>query len=187
MSDMGHYFTGTIIDVVASIFLRRGSDLYLGEPVTQSEHALQCGMLAERNGAPDSLIAACLMHDVGHILHHQEHAGADDTHGEAGASFLRPHFTDSVIEPVRLHVQAKRYLCATDAGYRARLSPASRARLARQGPVMTAEEAARFAALPHAQAAIALRRWDDRAKRPGMATPPFAYFRPLLDRLAVTG
>lgn len=192
MSDMGHYFAGTIVDVISGIFSRRGTDLYLGEPVTQSEHALQIATLAEKAGAPDTLVAACLLHDLGHVLRDRHRLGApgiatDDAHDEAAATFLRPHFPDAVVEPILLHVRAKRYLCAVDADYPARLSPASRARLSKQGGPMTTAEAARFAALPHAEQAIALRRWDDMAKTPGASTPPLSHFRPLLDDLAVTG
>ncbi len=160
----------------------RGSSNYGGEAVTQAEHALQTAMLAQRSGAGEELVTAALLHDVGHLLHdlpdHAPDDGIDDRHEAAAVPWLSAHFGPGVVEPVRLHVEAKRYLVATDAGYRDRLSGPSLASLELQGGAMDAGEVAAFEASPHAEAAVALRRWDDEAKVPGLATPTLDDFEP---------
>jgi phosphonate degradation associated HDIG domain protein len=170
-----------ILAVIDRLFAARGADEYHGEAVTQLEHALQAALLAERAGASAELITGALLHDVGHLLHgHGEAAagrGIDDRHEALGERFLRPHFGPIVTEPVRLHVPAKRYLCAADPAYRTTLSPASVRSLELQGGPMSPAGAAEFARGPHAAAAVALRRWDDAAKVVGHPTPPLAHFR----------
>ncbi len=143
-------------------------------------------------GAPPALTAAALLHDVGHLrgadagadgteLSGRElMAGTDNDHGGRGAAWLARWFPAEVTEPVRLHVAAKRYLCATEPGYLARLSPASVYTLSVQGGPMDAAEAGAFAAGPHAAAAVAVRRWDDEAKDPAADVPGFDWYRPLL-------
>ncbi|QPC43818.1 HD domain-containing protein [Kaustia mangrovi] len=170
-------------DVVAEIrtmVASRGAELYGGEAVTQEQHALQCAMLAEDEGATPALIAAALLHDIGHLLD----PGFDDApaetrdklHEAVGGRFLTRWFGPEVTEPVRLHVDAKRYLCAIDPSYRATLSPASEHSLMLQGGPMGGSEAAAFIAQPHADAAVRLRGWDDRAKDPHGQTPPLDHF-----------
>ena len=70
----------------------------------------------------------------------------------------------SVVEPVRWHVEAKRYLVATDPVYLDVLSEASIATLHQQGGACTPDEAAAFEAREYAAAAVAFRRWDDAGK-----------------------
>jgi gamma-butyrobetaine dioxygenase len=168
----------TAVDEIGELFDGPGARDYLGEPVTIGEHMRQAGALAEAAGAPAALVAAALLHDVGHLRRE-----AEDRHGEAGAGWLSQWFGPEVTEPVRLHVAAKRYLCATDAGYFGLLSAESVRTLALQGGPMSADEAAAFAAGPHAQDAVAVRRWDDQAKDPATAPPPFAHFAPLVSAL----
>ncbi len=170
-----------IVDEIIRLFQSRGDSAYVGEAVSQTEHALQSAQLAEASGAPDSLVVAALLHDVGHILHDlpedvAEH-GIDDCHEEVGRTWLEAHFGPEVTEPVRLHVAAKRYLCAVDRSYRLALSPASQMSLALQGGPMSADEVARFTAHPHHEAAVRLRHWDDLAKVPGLAVPGLAHYR----------
>ena len=112
-------------------------------------------------------------------------ASTDRQHGTGGARWLSQWFGEAVTEPVRLHVAAKRYLCATEPGYFGRLSPESVRTLALQGGPMTAAQAQAFEALPFARHAVAVRRWDDEAKDPAVAPPPFAHFEPLLENLAL--
>ena len=157
------------------LFRQKGHSEYGGEPVTQLEHGLQAAALAIRDGADDSLIAAALLHDVGHLLHDlpddaPDH-GVDDIHEQIGAEWLAARFTPEVAEPVRLHVPAKRYLCAVDSWYYSRLSESSKTSLALQGGPMTESEAQLFEHNPHYGAAVRLRRWDDEAKVPGAPTP----------------
>ena len=165
---------------VLELFNARGGGAYHGEAVTQREHALQAAALAESEGATDALIVAALLHDVGHLLsgfaEDGADAGLDDRHEYAGASWLAEHFGPEVVEPIRLHVDAKRYLCATDPAYERGLSAASMASLALQGGPMTAAEAARFEANPRSADALRLRRWDDAAKVPGLFVPDLDHY-----------
>ena len=133
-----------IVDDIMDLFARRGAAAYHGEAVSQTEHALQAAELAEREGAADHLVVAALLHDVGHLLDGQDEdladRGLDGRHEEAGCAWLAAHFGPEVTEPIRLHVAAKRYLCAVDPAYLAGLSPASRRSLSLQGGPMNAEE-----------------------------------------------
>jgi gamma-butyrobetaine dioxygenase len=161
--------------------------LRYGEHVNQVEHALQCALLAQQAGANDELIVAALLHDVGHLKDGGDSAladeGIDNRHEIAGADWLAARLPASVSEPVRLHVEAKRYLCAVDPAYQAGLSAASILSLVLQGGPMDIEEQARFCAQPHAADAVTLRRWDDAAKDPHCAVPPLDSWRPLLASL----
>jgi gamma-butyrobetaine dioxygenase len=171
----------TATDALGDLFAGPGARDYLGEPVSIGVHMRQAGALAEAAGAQPALVAAALLHDVGHLLPPQP----EDRHGEAGASWLSQWFGPEVTEPVRLHVAAKRYLCAVDAGYFGLLSAESVRTLALQGGPMSAAEAAQFGAAPYASDAVSVRRWDDQAKDQGSTPPPFGHFAPLLAALAV--
>ena len=172
------------VRVIAELFAAEGASEYLGEPVTQAAHMLQAGALAEAAGAAPDLVAAALLHDVGHFTGVISGAelmnGRDNRHGDAGADWLAQWFGPAVTEPVRLHVAAKRYLCAIAPGYFGLLSAESVRTLALQGGPMTPEQAAAFAALPFAHDAVAVRRWDDEAKDPAVAPPEFGHFEALL-------
>jgi gamma-butyrobetaine dioxygenase len=174
-------------EVIAELFASEGLADYLGEDVTQAVHMLQTAALAERDGAGDALIAAALLHDVGHftgtVTGQDLMAGTDNRHSEQGADWLARWFGPEVTEPVRLHVDAKRYLCATEPGYLERLSPASVYTLGVQGGPMAGAELAEFEAGPHAADACQVRRWDDGAKDAGADVPPLRHYRPLLRRL----
>jgi phosphonate degradation associated HDIG domain protein len=173
------------IDFLLRLFKERGDGAYLGEPVSQTEHALQTAWAAEQAGAGSAVIAAALLHDVGHLLHDLPEdcalAGIDDAHEARGARWLAQHFGPEVAEPVRLHVSAKRFLCATDPTYAGQLSEASLRSLQLQGGPFTPDEAAQFRRHPHAEAAITLRRLDEQAKVPGLPTPSLEHFRPCLE------
>ncbi|WP_030453839.1 TauD/TfdA family dioxygenase [Herbidospora cretacea] len=172
------------LDELEALFTGPGTGDYLGEAVTMAEHMLQAAALAEAAGAPAHLVAAALLHDIGHLDGGAElMAGVDNRHSHTGADALARWFGPEVTEPVRLHVAAKRYLCAVEPDYRARLSEASEFTLQVQGGPMTGEEAAAFAALPGAAGAVAVRRWDEAAKVAGATTPRFGHFRPLLAAL----
>jgi phosphonate degradation associated HDIG domain protein len=177
----------TIVATIRDLFEKRGSSMYSGEPVTQTEHALQAAWAAEQENASDSLIAAALLHDVGHLLHDMGEDcaddGVDDRHEALGALWLARHFGPDVVEPVRLHVPAKRYLCAVDAAYRARLSPASVLSLQLQGGPYSPEEVELFRAHPHFKASLRLRGWDETAKVRGLVTPPLGHFLDSVERV----
>lgn len=184
-------------DQIAELFGSAGARDYLGEPVTVAAHLLQAGALAEAAGAPPALVVAALLHDAGHLRGADVAvaelsgralmAGQDNRHGERGAAWLAQWFPPAVTEPVRLHVAAKRYLCAAEPSYVALLSAASAYTLSVQGGPMTPAEAREFGALPYAADAVAVRRWDDQAKDPSAAAPGFAHFRPLLEALLSAG
>jgi phosphonate degradation associated HDIG domain protein len=170
---------------ICVLFARKGGRAYEGEDVTQLEHALQAAAQAEAAGASPALIAAALLHDLGHLLNDQGETptlrGVDDLHQFAALPFLRPLYGDDVLGPIHMHVDAKRYLCATRADYYAALSADSKRSLVLQGGVYSADEAARFIEQLHAEAAVKIRLWDDLAKIPGAATPPLAHFVPALE------
>ena len=174
----------SIADICA-LFEAKGGRMYAGEPVTQLQHALQSADLAQAAGADAELITAALLHDLGHMLNDQgdtptEH-GIDDVHQYFALPFLRPLFGDGVLNPIKLHVDAKRYLCATRPEYYAALSADSKRSLALQGGTYDADAAARFIAQPDAGRAVRLRLWDDVAKVQGRKTPPLSHFVPLME------
>ena len=151
-----------------------------GKPdsVSQLEHALQCAMLAESAGADECLITAALFHDLGHLLYPDDdvEANSDDEHEVRALPVLAALFPESVLEPIRLHVKAKRYLCLIEPGYHDDLSVASKRSLELQGGVFDHEEGERFLDLPYAAEAVLLRRWDDLAKNKGLQTPSLDHF-----------
>jgi gamma-butyrobetaine dioxygenase len=173
----------TAVETIGELFAGPGARDHLGEPVPIGEHMLQAGALAEAAGAQGALVAAALLHDIGHLLGEDED---EDRHGESGAQWLSQWFGAAVTEPVRLHVPAKRYLCAADADYFGLLSAESVRTLSLQGGPMTAGEVAAFEALPFSRDAVAVRRWDDRAKDTVVTPPRFAHFAPLLAALVRT-
>jgi phosphonate degradation associated HDIG domain protein len=170
-----------VIDAIFATFARRGSDAYLGEPVSLTEHMLQTAMAAEDDGADPVMVASALLHDYGHLVHElpedaAEH-GIDTEHEEAGAAWLERHFVHRVTEPLRLHVLAKRYLCATEPDYLSALSSASLRSLRLQGGPCSPQEVASFRRNPYADDAVLLRRWDDVGKIEGLPTPPLEHYR----------
>jgi gamma-butyrobetaine dioxygenase len=163
----------SIVTEFGELLAGEGGQDYLGEAVSVATHLLQAGGLARTAGAPDALVAAALLHDVGHFT------GAIS----AGARWLATWFGPEVTEPVRLHVLAKRYLCAVEPSYFDRLSTASVYTLRLQGGPMSADEVAEFEANPYHRDAVAVRRWDDEAKDPDGPTPDYADFVPILTTL----
>jgi phosphonate degradation associated HDIG domain protein len=173
-----------VIDEIFRVFREQGSGAYLGEPVSLTEHMLQSASAAERDGAPPRLVAAALLHDYGHFIHElpedsAEH-GVDTRHEEVAHVFLSAYFGPEVAEPIRMHVAAKRYLCATEPSYMEALSPASILSLELQGGPYSPAEVAAFEASPHAEDAVRLRRYDDVGKVPGLATPGLEHYRSVL-------
>ena len=161
--------------------------MYGSEPVSQTEHALQCALLAAENGASAELVAASFLHDIGHLVAEEAHKlsrETDDVHQFLATPLLRGSFSDAVLDPIRLHVDAKRYLCHVEQGYWGKLSAASQRSLELQGGRLSAIGAERFVARPFAWDAIRLRRWDDQAKAAGRATAGLQEFEPLLRSVA---
>lgn len=176
-----------IVSIFRDIFVRRGSDSYLGEEVTMSEHMLQAAALAEAEGADDALVAAALLHDVGHYADEFSAYSPTDTfdkrHETLGAELLAPYFDPRVVVAVRLHVAAKRYLCATRPEYMTRLSAASVHTLVLQGGPMSPREVVEFESHAGFADAVRIRVWDDSAKVPGIATRSFDDYVSLLRRV----
>lgn len=173
-----------VLDRLLALIEARGGSWYGAERLSETAHSLQCAALAERHGAPPALIAAALLHDIGHLLEgategDAEH-GRDDRHEETGAEYLAQWFGPEVTEPVRLHVAAKRYLCATAPDYARRLSAASTRSLNLQGGPMGSAEVAALERNPSLADAVRLRQWDEDAKVVGMPTPPLDHFRAAL-------
>lgn len=175
------------VDELAELFAGEGAGAYLGEEVTMAQHMLQAAARAEEAGAPDALVAAALLHDLGHFHGPVSGAelmeGTDNRHSHTGADRLAEWFGPEVTEPIRLHVAAKRYLCAVEPGYFGRLSQASVYTLEVQGGPMSPDEVSAYEANPYAADGVAVRRWDDEGKDPEAPTPDFGHFRPLLTAL----
>lgn len=184
-----------VIGLLIAILERNRGLRYGEQDVGMVDHMLQTAALAEAAGASDALVAAALLHDIGHfgtdipdgntdarhtVMLEQR---IDRAHEAVGARLLEAHFGPAVTEPVRLHVAAKRYLSALDGDYAATLAPAARHTLTLQGGPFTEEECRAFDARPGAADALALRRFDDRAVVPGAQTPALAHYRPLLESL----
>jgi phosphonate degradation associated HDIG domain protein len=173
-----------LIDEIFRVFREYGSEEYLGERVSMTEHMLQSAYAAEQDGAPPQLIAAALLHDYGHFIHEfpadaADH-GIDTQHEEVAHAFLSEHFGPEIAEPIRMHVAAKRYLCATDPSYLNELSPASVHSLSLQGGPYSADEVAEFEMSLYARDAVRLRRYDDIGKVEGLDTPDLEHYRPVL-------
>lgn len=169
---------------VQMLFEGQGAALYGGERVTQLEHALQAAHLAEQAGEASPMILASLLHDVGHFFERDFDAALssqhDARHEHIGARYLGREFGPELTEPIRLHVEAKRYLCATRPGYFEQLSPASVHSLSLQGGPMTADQIQTFERLPFHTHAVRLREYDDKAKVPGARTPDLNHFLSLI-------
>jgi phosphonate degradation associated HDIG domain protein len=184
---------GLTLEDLERLYGAKGDRMYAGEPVTQLQHALQSAELAEREGADESLVLAAFLHDVGHLINDQGETptlrGIDDRHEYVAIPFLRGLFGEAVLQPIRLHVEAKRYLCARGDGrtsgaeYWAGLSADSRRSLELQGGIFSAADADDFIAQAHAADAVRLRQWDDMAKLADASTRPAAHYFALADRL----
>ena len=180
--------TAASIAEVLALLRTAGERRYDGEPVSHREHALQCATLALNQGQPAPLVAACLLHDVGHLLATSGAPdtptliGLDDRHQVRGPAWLAPLFPPEVLHPIRWHVDAKRFLAATDPAFLHALSADSRRSLALQGGPMDAPARARFLARPHAEDAVRLRRLDDVAKQLGLPTRPLETLAIVLQR-----
>ena len=169
-----------IITDILQLFNEKGHSEYGGEAVTQLEHALQTATLARENNASDQLITAALLHDIGHLLHDLPNdaplKGIDDVHENKAAVFLRKYFPETVTEPVRLHVMAKRYLSSTEETYYSLLSEPSKQSLVLQGGLMSSIEVSSFEQNPFFSDAVKLRKWDDQAKVQELTTAPVEDF-----------
>jgi phosphonate degradation associated HDIG domain protein len=171
----------SVFDQIAALFATFGGETY-GEGVTIAEHSLQAAALAQAEGTDEALCLAALLHDVGHFLEQRDDCFGYHKHDRSGGDWLATRFPADISEPVRLHVAAKRYLCATEPDYFGVLSEASRHSLAKQGGVMSPEEATEFGRRSFAANAVRLRRWDDRGKVTGIGVPPLESYQRAIAR-----
>jgi predicted HD phosphohydrolase len=176
-----------IVPFLADIFERRGGEAYLGEKVTMAEHMLQGAHFAEVRGEDAMVMVAALLHDIGHFTSEFGTFSMEDSqdrcHEEAGAVVLEPFFPAVVVDCVRHHVAAKRYLCATNPNYLGRLTPASIHSLKLQGGPMGADEVEAFAQNPNIDIILKVRHLDDEGKVAGLKSPPFAHFAPMVQHV----
>lgn len=176
-----------IVDFIIDLFHRRGSEEYMGESVSMAEHMTQTAACARADGANESLIAAALLHDIGHFVGDFPidalENGIDNCHENAGADFLKAYFPTSVTDPICWHVAAKKYLCAKDKNYFQSLSAASVQSLQVQGGPMNESEVKQFESLEHYKEAVQLRRYDDDGKVVGLNIEPVENYRNLLNSL----
>lgn len=170
-----------------TLLVTKGRVPYREIKVTHLEHALQCAALAQTQGASPSLIVAALLHDIGHLMRDQNdlhYRSVDLNHELRSIPVLEQFFGPAVTEPIRLHVLAKRYLCAVDPSYVVNLSTQAQLSLSLQGGCFLPHQAADFLSQPYAIEAVRLRRWDDMAHVPHCTTPPLEHFVPLLYEVA---
>ena len=176
-----------IVDFLGDIFTRRGNEEYLGEPVTMAQHMLQGAKLAEQANEDEVVVAAALLHDIGHFTSEFGSFSMQDTedkwHEVAGAELLEPFFPPLVIDCIRHHVAAKRYLCAVNPDYFNQLSEASVHSLKLQGGKMSEEEISKFSANDNLEAIVRVRLYDDAGKDPELVTREFEEYTPLLQRV----
>jgi phosphonate degradation associated HDIG domain protein len=179
----------TIADI-GRLFREHGHIAYEGEGVSQAEHALQAAERAEDEGAGAELVTAALLHDLGHLLNRQGATptmrGIDDQHQYFAIPFLRGVFAAAVLDAIRLHVDAKRALCALEPDYYERLSEDSKRSLTLQGGVFTKAQVQEFLSKPHSEAALRVRRWDDVAKVAGARTRPLGHYLEIAERCALS-
>ena len=178
----------TVTEII-DLLVFKGDSQYSGEAISQLQHALQCAHLAETAHETPQMITASLLHDIGHLItqefsqNQEASKHQDDLHQYIALPFLRPLFPEDVLAPIRLHVDAKRYLCFEDPSYWEALSPTSKHTLELQGGVFSSKAAQIYIQQPFAQDAVRLRRYDDLAKVPHVQTPPLSHYRKIAESL----
>lgn len=178
---------GNIVDYLADIFNRRGSETYLGETITMTEHMLQTALNAENAGESSTLVVSALLHDIGHYTGEFPddyiEQGVDNRHEYTGAAILEQFFPIEFTAPVRGHVNAKRYLCAVEPDYFAWLSDASVKTLELQGGSFDPIQVAEYEKNPHLNNTIKIRRYDDNGKVPGVITPNIDHYLKIVQQV----
>lgn len=179
------------VDAIFALFEAHGSGEYIGEAVSQVEHATQAAYHATACKSEDVVVAAALLHDLGHLIglaapaaHKQMGDCGIMEHERHGADMLRRlGFPERMAKLVQLHVGAKRYRCWKDPSYLNKLSPASVTTLGYQGGPMSDAEGAAFEADADSPIILLMRTWDEAAKVPGAAVPSLQSYRPMLEAL----
>ena len=162
---------------------QNNKSLYIGEKVTIAEHMIQSAMMAEKTKSKDTLICSCLLHDYGHFILEDPDAlvreKKDGKHEDVGYEYLKKYFKEEIVEPIKNHVLAKRYL-ARDQKYFNLLSPASITSLKLQGGLMSDDEAQTFEKNKYFKDSIKLRRFDEAAKNEGVKIKDIIEYKSLL-------
>jgi phosphonate degradation associated HDIG domain protein len=175
-------------EYLIGLYQKYGQEDYIGEPVSQIEHMIQCASIAEAEGYNEEVILAALFHDIGHFCEHLMEVKQMDGYGvvdheKLGADFLRElHFSENIASLVQNHVQAKRYLTYAYPSYYENLSEASRHTLEFQGGMMSKGEAESFEADPLFETHIQLRRWDEMAKIENRSMPSLDHYGDMMIR-----
>ena len=172
------------ITIATRILDRHGGREYNGVGLSVLEHMLQSASEAEAADAETHEVVATLLHDIGHFVVEfpSDMKNTEDTgHDEVGAAMLEPFFGPGIVEPIRLHVRAKRYLCTVEPSYYDNMTKPVKHTFRLQGGKMSAAEAKEFEALPFAGGATRLRRWCDLAMIPGRKTKKFEEYYPLIE------
>ena len=172
-----------IVDEIINKYQNNNS-LYIGEKVTMTEHMIQTAMVAEENHSAEPLVCACLLHDYGHFIIKDPDQlvlkSQDGKHENIAFNFLKNYFKPEVVEPIKLHVQAKRYLCRNQSYWNI-LSEASKVSLKLQGGIMDDDEAKKFISLKFHDDAILLRKYDDEGKIPNIKMKKIEDYRNLIN------
>jgi len=172
-----------IVEEILAAFAACGHMDY-GESISMQEHMLQAACIAEQKGEDDAVIVATLLHDYGHLVCNMPNNtfldGVNNYHEEAGARALEKWFGKDIVGAVRLHVDAKRYLCAATPSYMDKLSDASITTLEVQGGPMNEEEMAAFREKSGHKLALKVRVYDDMGKYPHMERPELEHYVPML-------
>lgn len=184
---MGQKTPEQVVDEVMSLLKDTGGEQYFGEAVTKLQHAEQCAWHARQSGADEEMILASLLHDIGHVLETSETIRSEQfgvvNHDEIGEKWLLERgFSERLARLVGSHVDAKRYLTATNSAYMRRLSPASQETLRLQGGPMDPAAAEAFSHEPGLNDMLRLRAWDEMAKDPQGKCPPLESYREMLVR-----
>ena len=171
-----------IIEKIISNF-KNNKSLYIGENVTISEHMIQSAMMAEKSKSKDYLVCSCLLHDYGHfILDDPDELVTkkqDGKHEDIGYEYLKKFFKREIVEPIKHHVVAKRYL-ARNKKYYNKLSNASVVSLELQGGLLSRKEAESFEKEEFFKEAIKLRKFDEAAKKVGVKIKDIIQYKDLL-------
>ena len=177
-----------IVEEIFAAFAVSGHMDY-GENISMQEHMLQAACVAEQKGEDDAVIVATLLHDYGHLVCNMPNNtfldGVNNFHEEAGANALERWFGEDIVGAVRLHVDAKRYLCAATPDYMDKLSAASITTLEVQGGPMNEDEMAAFREKPGHKLALKVRVYDDMGKEPQMERPELEHYRAMLKRTLI--
>jgi phosphonate degradation associated HDIG domain protein len=179
--------TDETIAHVFGIWEQHGQDDYIGEPVSQLEHAAQAAALAEAAGHDEEVVLAAFFHDFGHLCCPEAESmdgyGTVD-HEKVGADHLRGlGFPERLCRLIESHVSAKRFLTFKNPAYLGRLSEASLMTLAFQGGPMTPEEAAAFESDPLFPLYLQMRTWDEQAKEEQVPLPDLDRYRAMTRRV----